>query len=97
MTLNGGLKAGNFTDVGKVENTNACTRLCCVSEKCDLALVIKGNCFLVSCFTKDLCKTVKTETTNYRPTVAFVKRWTTALALESGRNHISYIVLKRQG
>jgi hypothetical protein len=84
VTLNGGLKAGNFTDVGKVESVNACTRLCCVSEKCNLALVIKGNCFLVSCFTEDLCKTVKTETRNYRPTVAYVKRWTTALALESG-------------
>ncbi|EDO45526.1 predicted protein [Nematostella vectensis] len=83
VTLNGGLKSGNFTDVGKVDGISTCTRLCCVSEKCDLALLIKNNCFLVSCFTADLCKTVKTETKNYRPTVAYVKRWTTALAEDS--------------
>ncbi|RMX60284.1 hypothetical protein pdam_00021442 [Pocillopora damicornis] len=77
VTLKGGISAGNFTDVGSVESVDSCTRLCCVSEKCDLALIIKGHCFLVSCFTKELCKTVKSETKNYQPTVAFVRRWVT--------------------
>lgn len=77
VTLKGGISAGNFTDVGTVESVDSCTRLCCVSEKCDLALIIKGHCFLVSCFTKELCKTVKSETKNYQPTVAFVRKWVT--------------------
>jgi len=77
VTLKGGMGAGNFTDVGTVESLDSCTRLCCVSEKCDLAMLIKGRCFLVDCFSEDLCKTVKTETKNYRPTVAFVRRWVT--------------------
>lgn len=84
VTLKGGISAGNFTDVGTVESVDSCTRLCCVSEKCDLALIIKGHCFLVSCFTKELCKTVKSETKNYQPTVAFVRRWVTNVTEDTG-------------
>ena len=84
VTLKGGMGAGNFTDVGTVESLDSCTRLCCVSEKCDLAMLIKGRCFLVDCFSEDLCKTVKTETKNYRPTVAFVRRWVTNVTEDTG-------------
>lgn len=84
VTLKGGIGAGNFTDVGTVESVDSCTRLCCVAEKCDLALVIKGHCFLVACFSKELCKTVKAETKNYRPTVAFVRRWVTNVTEDTG-------------
>ena len=84
VTLKGGLKAGNFTDVGTVESIDSCTRLCCVSERCNLAMLINGHCFLVNCFSKELCKTVKTETKNYRPTVAFVRRWVTNVTEDTG-------------
>ena len=84
VTLKGGMEAGNFTDVGTVESIDSCTRLCCVSERCDLAMLIKGRCFLVKCFSKELCKTVKTETKNYRPTIAFVQRWVTNVTEDSG-------------
>lgn len=83
VTLRGGLKAGTFTDVGKVDGIDSCTRLCCVAEKCDLSLLIKNNCFIVSCFTEDLCKTVKARTKNYRPTIAFVRRETTEVTRDS--------------
>ena len=82
--MKGGLKAGNFTDVGTVESIDSCTRLCCVSERCNLAMLINGHCFLVNCFSKELCKTVKTETKNYRPTVAFVRRWVTNVTEDTG-------------
>ena len=85
VTLRGGLKSGNFTDVGTADDISACSRLCCVSEKCDLAMVLRGHCFLVACFTKELCETVKTHTKNYRPTVAYVRRWITNATQEAGR------------
>ena len=94
VTLSGGLKAGNFTDVGKVDGIKSCARLCCVSEKCDLSLMVKNNCFIVSCFNKELCKTVKARTKNYRPTIAFVRRETTEVTKDSGLFCL-YILIKK--
>ena len=85
VTLRGGLNSGNFTDVGAADSIGACSRLCCVSETCDLALIIRGHCFLVSCFSKELCQTVKVHTKNYRPTVAYVRRWVTNATQEAGK------------
>ena len=72
VTLHGGLKAGNFTDVGKAENMQMCVRLCCVADKCDVAMMVNENCFLVSCFSKKLCESRKSLTMSYKPKLAYV-------------------------
>ena len=84
VTLRGGLKAGNFTDVGKVDNMVICTKLCCVAEKCDLAMMIHQSCFLVSCYTMQLCQAVKAISNKYQPSVAYVMRRTGELQEETG-------------
>ena len=89
MTLRGGLKAGNFTDVGKVDDMVICTKLCCVAEKCDLAMMINRSCFLVSCYTMQLCQVVKAISNTYQPSVAYVMRRTGELQEETG----NYIVI----
>ena len=85
VTLRGGLKAGNFTDVGQVDNMVICTKLCCVAEKCDLALMINNNCFLVSCYSRELCEVVKAISTKYQPSVAYVMRRTGQLKNDTGK------------
>lgn len=65
VILKGGIFVGNFMDVGIVESVDFCMWFCCVLEKCDLVLIIKGYCFLVFCFIKELCKIVKFEIKNY--------------------------------
>eukprot|EP00112_Aurelia_sp_Birch-Aquarium-sp1_P020371 Seg523.12 transcript_id=Seg523.12/GoldUCD/mRNA.D3Y31 product="hypothetical protein" protein_id=Seg523.12/GoldUCD/D3Y31 len=83
VTLRGGLKAGNFTDVGRVDNMVICTKLCCVAEKCDLAMMINQSCFLVACYSMQLCQVLKAISTNYQPSVAYVMRKTEELQEET--------------
>ncbi len=41
MKLAGGLKAGKFTDIGRVKGINTCIRYCCDSKvDCDLAFML---------------------------------------------------------
>lgn len=75
VILKGGIGVGNFIDVGIVESVDLCMWFCCVFEKCNLVLVIKGYCFFVVCFSKELCKIVKFEIKNYWFIVVFVWRW----------------------
>lgn len=74
VTLRGGLHAGNFTDVGEVGNLSMCAALCCMSQRCDLALTINKSCFIVSCYSVSLCSIKKSLTAVYKPSVAFIHR-----------------------
>lgn len=73
-TLRGGLKAGNFTDVGIVEDPKVCVNLCCVSETCNVAMMINERCFLVTCFSTRLCQMVRSLTPLYLSSLAYVQR-----------------------
>lgn len=94
VTLRGGLHAGNFTDVGEVGNLSMCAALCCMSQRCDLALTINKNCFIVSCHSVSLCSIKKSLTAVYKPSVAFIHRKhtktnaTTPRILETSANQL---------
>ena len=48
MKLAGGLKAGRFTDIGRVKGINTCIKYCCDSKvDCDLAFML-GKRYLFS-------------------------------------------------
>ena len=96
VTLRGGLKAGNFTDVGQVDNMVICTKLCCVAEKCNLAMMINQSCFLVSCYTMELCQAIKAISTKYQPSVAYVMRRTGELQSETGKRTKSLAILSKR-
>ena len=74
VTLKGGLQAGNFTAVGHVENIDACAKLCCVRDGCDLALMVNNHCFMVNCLIKERCLSTSVMNKQFRTHIARVKR-----------------------
>lgn len=72
MTLRGGIKAGNFTDKGVVKNMEECSAFCCADEQCNVAFLIRDNCFLVACKDYDSCKMKPALSEYYRPRMAYV-------------------------
>ncbi|PFX18862.1 hypothetical protein AWC38_SpisGene16742 [Stylophora pistillata] len=73
VTLRGGLNAGNFTFVGKVASTQDCATRCCSVKGCDVTLVVLNRCFLVDCFSDDLCDIINARNTNkFKPVVTYV-------------------------
>ncbi|CAH3199269.1 unnamed protein product, partial [Porites evermanni] len=58
VTLRGGIKAGNFSDLGDEKNMHMCIALCCERKTCDLAFMIGGTCIAVDCFSEELCQAV---------------------------------------
>lgn len=74
VTLRGGIKAGNFSDLGDEKNMHMCIALCCERKTCDLAFMIGGTCIAVDCFSEELCQAVKARPTKYEPQIAFIRR-----------------------
>ena len=73
-TFVGGLKAGNFTNKGTVTSMSVCKSLCCRLEKCDVAVMMKNGCFLLTCHTKQLCKPRKANTRSFSLKLAYRDR-----------------------
>ena len=57
-TLQGGLNAGYFTDVGFVSNMEICKQYCCQRSDCDAALMQEERCYMVTCPRSELCQDV---------------------------------------
>ena len=74
LTLKRGIKAGNFTAHGKVNDMSRCLHACCSSPSCDAAFMIDKNCYSVSCATKRDCETVTAKKVHFTTSLAFVNR-----------------------
>ena len=72
--LKGGLVAGNFLDRGLTSGILQCMELCCLHRTCDLAYMISGRCYLVECYTEDLCSIVPKGVGIISPTIGLVVR-----------------------
>lgn len=72
VTLKGGLKAGDFTDTGKVGSLKECYSTCCQQSSCNLAFMLGQNCFSVKCYNKDLCGTIPAQPSIFNPQIAYV-------------------------
>jgi len=70
-TFVGGLKAGNFTNKGAVTSMNVCKNLCCRSNRCDVAVMMRNGCFLLTCRSKALCKPRKAKIENFTLKLAY--------------------------
>ena len=70
-TFVGGLKAGNFTNKGTVTSMNVCKSLCCRSKRCDVAVMMRNGCFLLTCRNKELCKPRKAKIENFTLKLAY--------------------------
>lgn len=73
VTLKYGIKAGRFSDKGKVANMTECIRACGKLETCSLAFMLGKQCFAVSCYSDTLCVTKPAFSPFYKPKIAYVK------------------------
>lgn len=72
VTLRGGISTGHFRDRGKVPNMRACVEICCISKSCDVAFMLKNNCFSVTCFNEKLCEAVRARSSIYAPRIVYI-------------------------
>ena len=72
VTLRGGISTGRFRDRGKVPNMKACVEICCISKTCDVAFMLKNNCFSVTCFNEKLCEAVRARSSIYVPKIVYI-------------------------
>lgn len=72
VTLRGGISTGHFRDRGKVPNMRACVEICCISKSCDVAFMLKNNCFSVTCFNEKLCEAVRARSSMYMPQIVYI-------------------------
>ena len=74
VTLGGGINAGSYTEQGEILNMHECVEWCCKDRKCDVAMVIKGICYTVSCYDLRKCVSVPVRRIQYHPKLVRVKR-----------------------
>lgn len=72
VTLRGGIAAGRFRDRGKVPSIQACVEICCISKTCDVAFLLKNNCFSVTCLNERQCEAVKARSSVYHPQLVYI-------------------------
>lgn len=72
VTLRGGISTGRFRDRGKVPNMKACVEICCISKTCDVAFLLKNNCFSVTCFNEKLCEAIRARSSIYIPKIVYI-------------------------
>lgn len=74
VTLAGGIRAGSYTEQGEVLNMQECVHWCCKDRKCDVAMLIKGICYSVSCYERQDCDSVPVRRIQYHPSLVHVSR-----------------------
>ncbi len=74
VTLGGGIKAGSYTEQGEVLDMHECVEWCCKEKRCDVAMVIKGICYTVSCYDQEKCVSVPVRRIQYHPALVHVRR-----------------------
>ncbi|KAJ7382509.1 hypothetical protein OS493_034672 [Desmophyllum pertusum] len=75
VTLLGGFRAGHFVGHGRVDNMQACIKKCCANHECDLAFMVKEDCYSVICYHKSLCRSVRAQhIRKYKPRIAHIWR-----------------------
>ena len=75
VTLLGGIRAGHFVSHGRVDNMQACIKKCCANHECDLAFMVKEDCYSVICYHKSLCRSVRAQhAKKYKPRIAHIWR-----------------------
>ncbi|XP_028404226.1 uncharacterized protein LOC114526891 [Dendronephthya gigantea] len=74
VTLKGGIAREGVQDGGIVADMHECTQRCCRNEKCNVAFMLKNNCFLLPCTDTKLCQAVKLPTNSLHTKLTFMNR-----------------------
>ena len=69
-----GWKAGQFSDAGPAQSVNECLIKCCSASACNVALFVKGHCFLIKCRYPESCAQTSTNGLDVQPSLAYVPR-----------------------
>ena len=73
VTLVGGINAGKFNDLGDAENMSICTERCCIKDACDVAFMLEGECYGVTCVNDSMCDTRPARNpARYNPKIVYV-------------------------
>ncbi|XP_048589005.1 uncharacterized protein LOC5518116 isoform X2 [Nematostella vectensis] len=73
VTLTGGIKSGVFTEAPEASSLDTCTRACCLKPSCDISFMISSSCYLVTCYSEELCKTKRARASSLHPTIVFLR------------------------
>ena len=71
VALRGGSQAGNFNFVQDVYDIRSCKEKCCDQDMCDLVLMLRQNCFLVTCRDTKNCESIAATPSEYHPRIAY--------------------------
>lgn len=74
VTLQAGLKSGDFSDYGEVPDMSACVKYCCAQKSCDVSLLLNNHCYTLHCHKPELCETIPAQASNMKSQLAFVIR-----------------------
>ena len=75
-SLRGRLGAGLFTPAGEVKGPNQCARQCCENAKCNMGMVVNGECYTVECFHWTLCQIVPYQgSSQFKSAIISIKRF----------------------
>lgn len=67
-----GLKAGNFTHQGEVNNMTECIQHCAQQLNCSAAFMVRRFCFSVKCYSQRSCDTSLAVHSGYNPQLSFI-------------------------
>ena len=71
VKLAGGMNAGKYQQIGRINSIDDCMKSCCGIENCTVAFLDRGICYAVTCVDKDTCKAVIADS---RTSVGYVIR-----------------------
>lgn len=74
MTLENGLDAGNYTNLGRTELMDSCISKCCAIKSCEVAIQMDNVCFAVKCYSKESCKIKSTLGKSSHHKLCFISR-----------------------
>ena len=72
VNLRGGSQAGNITKKGSVSSYHQCIGYCCEDKRCNVAMILRNDCFLVACKTYLDCLPQKTSNKDNQSQIVYV-------------------------
>ncbi|XP_028393245.1 putative uncharacterized protein DDB_G0282133 [Dendronephthya gigantea] len=74
MTLENGLDAGNYTNLGVTALMDGCISKCCGISSCEVAIQMDNVCFALKCHSKESCKIKTTLGKSSHHKLCFISR-----------------------
>lgn len=90
VTLAKGAKAGTYYKMATVDKMDDCIGHCCGSKRCDIAFMVKKNCYLVKCHNSDSCELKRSENSKFDTMLSMVSK-TKGKTIQGKRQYVQHI------